>query len=62
MTRLNIALADTEDPRKRDGLMRAIYQTEINLGSSRLATAPVVHPVALSEVRHALSPEQMLME
>lgn len=62
LTRLNIALIDTEDPRERDALMSAIYQTEINLGPSRLAAASVVHPVALSELQHALSPEQLLIE
>ncbi len=62
LTRLNIALINTDDPKKRDALMSEIYQTEINLGPSRLAAAPVVHPVALSELESALSPDQLLIE
>ena len=62
LTRLNIALINTDDPKKRDALMSEIYQTEINLGPSRLAAAPVVHPVALSELQSALSPDQLLIE
>lgn len=62
LTRLNIALINTDDPKKREALMSAIYQTEINLGPSRLAAASVVHPVALSELQRALSPDQLLIE
>lgn len=62
LTRLNIALINTDDPKKRDALMSVIYQTEINLGPSRLAAAAVIHPVALSELQSALSPDQLLIE
>jgi CHAT domain-containing protein len=62
LTRLNIALINTEDPKQRDTLTSEIYQTEINLGPSRLAAAPVVHPVALSELQSMLSPDQLLVE
>ncbi|MGB8098218.1 MAG: CHAT domain-containing protein, partial [Terracidiphilus sp.] len=62
LTRLNIALINTDDPKKRDALMSEIYQTEINLGPSRLAAAPVVHPVALSELESILSQNQLLIE
>lgn len=62
LTRLNIALINTDDPKKRDELMSEIYQTEINLGPSRLAAVAVIHPVALSELQSALSPDQLLIE
>jgi CHAT domain-containing protein len=62
LTRLNVALINTEDPAKRDSLMNAIYQTEINLGPSKLAAASVVHPIALSQLQRALSPDQLLVE
>ncbi len=62
LTRLNIALINTDDPKKRDALMSVIYQTEINLGPSKLAAAAVVHPVALSELQRALSSNQLLIE
>jgi CHAT domain-containing protein len=62
LTRLNIDLINTDDPKKRDALLSAIYQTEINLGPSRLAAASVVHPVALSELQRGLSADQLLIE
>jgi CHAT domain-containing protein len=62
LTRLNIALINTEDPKQRDTLTSEIYRTEINLGPSRLAAAPVVHPVALSELQSMLSSNQLLVE
>jgi len=62
LTRLNIALINTEDPKQRDTLTSEIYQTEINLGPSRLAVASVVHPVALSELQSMLTPDQLLIE
>jgi CHAT domain-containing protein len=62
LTQLNIALINTDDPKKRDALMSEIYQTEINLGPSRLAAASVVHPVALTELQRDLSPDQLLIE
>lgn len=62
LTRLNIDLINTDDPKERDALMSAIYQTEINLGPSTLAAASVVHPVALSELQRGLSADQLLIE
>ena len=62
LTRLNIALINTDDPKRRDALMSAIYQTEINLGPSKLAAASVVHPVALADLQSALSPDQLIIE
>lgn len=62
LTRLNVTLINTEDPAKRDALMNAIYQTEINLGPSKLAAISVIHPVSLSELQRALSPDQLLVE
>lgn len=62
LTRLNIALINTDDPTKRDALMSQIYQTEINLGPSKLAAASVVHPVTLPQLQHTLSPDQLLIE
>lgn len=62
LTRLNIALINTDDPKNRDALMSEIYRTEINLGPSKLAAASVVHPVTLARLQHALSPDQLLIE
>jgi tetratricopeptide (TPR) repeat protein len=50
LTRLNVALINTDDPKKRDALMNSIYQTEIGLGPSKLAAVSIVHPVSLPQL------------
>ena len=62
LTRLNIALINTDDPKKRDALMSAIYQTEITLGPSKLAAISIVHPVSLPQLQRVLSQDQLLIE
>jgi CHAT domain-containing protein len=62
LTRLNVALINTDDPKKRDALMSAIYQTEISLGPSKLAAISVVHPVSLPQLQRVLSQDQLLIE
>ena len=62
LTRLNIALINTDDPDKRESLMTSIYNTELDVGPSKLATASVMHPVDLHQLQQALSPEQLLIE
>jgi len=62
LTRLNIALINTDDPTKRDALMSKIYSTEINLGPSKLAAASITHPVTLAQLQRVLSPDQLLVE
>ena len=62
LTRLNVALINTDDPKKRDALMNAIYQTEITLGPSKLAAISIVHPVSLPLLQRALSQDQLLIE
>jgi CHAT domain-containing protein len=62
LTRLNIALINTDDPKERDALMSAIYKTEINLGPSKLAAVSITHPVTLPQLQHALSQDQLLIE
>ena len=62
LTRLNVALINTDDPKKRDALMSAIYQTEINLGPSKLAAVSIAHPVTLPELQRVLSQDQLLIE
>jgi CHAT domain-containing protein len=62
LTRLNIALINTDDPKKRDDLMSAIYGTEINLGPSKLVAASITHPVTLAQLQRVLAPDQLLIE
>jgi tetratricopeptide (TPR) repeat protein len=62
LTRLNVALINTDDPKKRNALMSAIYQTEIRLGPSKLAAVSIVHPVSLPQLQRVLSQDQLLIE
>ena len=62
LTRLNVALINTDDPKKRDALMNAIYQTEISLGPSKLAAVSIAHPVPLPQLQQVLSQDQLLIE
>ena len=62
LTRLNIALINTDDPTKRESLMSAIYSTELDIGPSKLANASIAHPVKLSQLQRILSPDQLLIE
>ena len=62
LTRLNVALINTDDPKKRDALMSAIYQTEISLGPSKLAAVSIAHPVPLPQLQRDLSQDQLLIE
>lgn len=62
LTQLNIALINTDDPKKREALMSAIYKAEINLGPSKLAAAPVVRPVSLVQLQKSLWPDELLIE
>jgi CHAT domain-containing protein len=62
LTRLNIALINTDDPSKRDSLMTAIYHTELDVGPSKLADASIAHPVDLRQLQKVLLPDQLLVE
>jgi CHAT domain-containing protein len=62
LTRLNIALINTDDPDKRESLMTSIYNTELDVGPSKLAADSVMHPVDLHQLQQALSPDQLLIE
>jgi tetratricopeptide (TPR) repeat protein len=62
LSRLNIALINTDDPRRRDALLDEIYRTEINLGPSKLAAASITHPVTLAQLQQTLSSDQLLIE
>lgn len=62
LTRLNIALINTDDPAKRDSLMTAIYHTELDVGPSKLADVSIAHPVDLQQLQQDLLPDQLLVE
>jgi CHAT domain-containing protein len=62
LTRLNISLINTDDPKARDTLLDQIYRTEINLGPSKLAAAAISHPVTITHLQDSLSPSQLLIE
>jgi CHAT domain-containing protein len=62
ITRLNIALINTDDPAKREILTSAIYKTGLHIGPSKLADALITRPVRLSRLQLDLSPDQLLIE
>jgi CHAT domain-containing protein len=62
LTRLNISLINTDNLAERDTLMAAIYNTELEVGPSKLANASITHPVDLHQLQKVLSPEQLLIE
>jgi CHAT domain-containing protein len=62
LTRLNLALINTEDPAVRADLTTAIYNTELTLSPSALARETITHPVGLADLQHGLSPNALLIE
>jgi CHAT domain-containing protein len=62
LTRLNVALINTDDPAKRETITSEIYSTELDIGPSRLANAAITQPVKLSQVQHVLAPDELLIE
>ncbi len=62
LTRLNIALINTEDPAVRSMLTSAIYSTELRMSPSALARQTIAHPVSLSILQHDLSANAVVIE
>jgi len=62
LTRLNIALINTEDPAIRSKLTSAIYTTELRASPSALARQTIAHPVPLSTLQHDLSTNAAVIE
>ena len=62
LTRLNLALINTEDPATRDFLTTEIDNTELKISPSALTQETTVHPAHLAEVQRTLSPSALLIE
>ena len=62
LTRLNVALINTDDPASRSAITNAIYSTELGMTSSSLARETITHPVKLSDLQKTLSPDTLLLE
>lgn len=60
LTGLNLQLLDADDPARRGSLLNAIYSTELQLGDDPPPAAS--QPAALSELRHDLSPSELVLE
>lgn len=62
LTRLNVALINTNDPEKRAAITSAIYTTELKISPSALTRQTIEHPVELSDLQHRLPSETLLVE
>ena len=62
ITRLNIALINTEDSGIRSKLTSAIYTTELHMSPSALAKQTIAHPVSLSTLQGDLSANAAIIE
>ena len=62
LTRLNLALINTDDPATRASLTSEIDNTELKISPSSLARETTIHPVHLAEVQRGLSPSSLLIE
>jgi tetratricopeptide (TPR) repeat protein len=62
LTRLNLALINTDNPAARSSLIREIDNTELKISPSALAQKTTVHPVHLADVQRSLSPNALLIE
>ncbi len=62
LTRLNLALINTDDPATRASLTSEIDNTELQISPSALAQETSIHPVHLADVQRTLSPSALLIE
>nr|AOS95250.1 CHAT domain-containing protein [uncultured bacterium] len=62
LTRLNVALINTDDPEKRAAITSTIYTTELKMSSSALTQQTIEHPVELTELQRGLSTDTLLIE
>ncbi|RSL18680.1 CHAT domain-containing protein [Edaphobacter aggregans] len=62
LTRLNVALINSESPQQRETISNAIYHTELAMSPSEVEQETVIHPVQLTELQRALSRNSLLIE
>jgi CHAT domain-containing protein len=62
LTRLNLALIDTDDPKQRAQITDAIYHAELNLDSSSLEGQTATRPITLTQLQHDLGDDDLVVE
>ena len=62
LTRLNIALVNTDDQATRQAITSEIYNAELRLSPSALAQETTTHPVKLLELQRSLPVNALLVE
>jgi CHAT domain-containing protein len=62
LTRLNIALINSDDPATRQSLTKEIYSAELKMSPSALSQETTAHPVELTELQRRLAPTALLIE
>jgi CHAT domain-containing protein/tetratricopeptide (TPR) repeat protein len=62
LTRLNLALIDTNDPKQRAQITDAIYHTELNLDGSSLEGQTATRPITLAQLQDDLSEDDLVVE
>ena len=62
LTKLNIALIDSDDPRMRAQITDAIYDTEIWIDSTSLEGKTATSPIHLEQLQHDLGDSDLIIE
>lgn len=62
LTKLNLDLIDTDDPKKRAQITDAIYHTELTVDSTSLEGQTAMRPIALADFQHDLNDSDLVVE
>ncbi len=62
LTKLNLALIDSDDPKTRAQITDAIYDTELKIDMASLEGQTATHPIALKQLQHDLSDSDLIVE
>ena len=62
LTKLNLALIDSDDPKTRAQITDAIYDTELKIDTASLEGQTATHPIALKQLQHDLSDSDLIVE
>ena len=62
LTKLNLALIDSDDPKTRAQITDAIYHTEIKIDSTSLEGKTATSPIHLEQLQHDLGDSDLLIE
>jgi tetratricopeptide (TPR) repeat protein len=62
LTRLNLALINSDDPQAREKISNAIYSTELSLNPSAMTQETIANPIRLTDLQRTLSPHALLIE